>query len=235
MPRAGRVRRRDPFLRASLAAEREAGGRGRVAGTLVRGAASWWALGYFDRALAWVQRGARRAGLNGRAGPSAAAADVRGPRRAAGRARGRRGRGGRRSTGRARASARESRHALYQVCLGDAVPMARRQHRHERRSGGGGERVARESGMVLEGAPTRAAAAEAAAALGDRVAARAWLDLGARRPAFRRPVRAYRATRWWPVRARGRCGCWVTRRARTCSTSGCRRCAGGWRPRQRRR
>ncbi|MFO0606541.1 MAG: protein kinase [Polyangiales bacterium] len=182
------------FLRASLAAEREAGGRGRVAGTLVRGAASWWALGYFDRALAWVQRARDALASNGRAGPSAAAADVyvalaellveRGDVEGAAEA-----------IDRARESvgAVESRHALYRVCLGDArVLMARRQHRHARGAAEAAERVARESGMVLEALHARAAAAEAAAALGDRVAARAWLDSVLGDPHFADPLRVYR-------------------------------------------
>jgi tetratricopeptide (TPR) repeat protein len=182
------------FLRASLAAEREVGGRSRIAGTLVRAAAAWWALGFFDRALAWVQRARDTLASLGRAGPSAVAAevyvalaellvergDVEGAAEAIDHAR--------ESVG-----AVESRHTLYRVCLGDArVLMARRQHRHARGAAEAAERVARESGLLLEALHARASVAEAAAALGDRVAARAWLDSVLTDPHFVDPLRVYR-------------------------------------------
>jgi serine/threonine protein kinase/predicted ATPase len=182
------------FLRASLMIQREVGNRDFIAGTLIRSASAWWALGYFDRALAWVQRARDVLAVLGRTGSSAQAAevyvalsellvergDVEGAAEAIDRAR--------ESVG-----ALESRYALYRVCLGDArVLLARRQYRHARAAAEAAERVARESGLVLEALHARAAAAEAAAALGDRVAARAWLDSVLGDPYFVDPLRVYR-------------------------------------------
>jgi tetratricopeptide (TPR) repeat protein len=87
----------------------------------------------------------------------------------------------------------ESRHALHRVCLGDArVLLAQRQYRQARGAAESAERVARESGLAVEALHARAAAAEAAAALGDRGAARAWLDSVLTDPHFADPLRVYR-------------------------------------------
>ncbi len=184
--------------RASRSTARS-GSRERIAEALVRGGQAWAALGQLDRALAWVQRARDLLASLGRAARSPRWPRSRCTSRSrsccssAATSRARR----RRSSTRARASARSSRATRSTGCtLGDArLHLARRQHRQARAAAEAAERVARESGMVVEALHGRAYAAEACAGLGDRASARAWLDSVLGDPHFADPVRVFRGDR----------------------------------------
>ncbi len=185
------------FFRASVTLDRELGSRERIVASLAQAGQAWAALGQPERAIAWLQR-ARDLLVSLGAGAVPAVAvevyvslaelmlergDIEGAAEAIEHAR-------------SGIGALESRHALYRVYLGDArLHLARRQYRQARAAAEAAERVARESGMVVEALHGRAYVAEASAGLGDRASARAWLDSVLGDPHFADPVRVFRGDR----------------------------------------
>ncbi len=185
------------FFRAAVALDRELGSRDRIVASLAHAGQAWAALGQHDRAVAWVMRARDMLTSLGPGVVPAVAVevyvslaelllergDIEGAVEAVDHAR-------------SGVGARESRHALYRVYLGDArLHLARRQYRQARAAAEAAERVARESGMVVEALHGRAYVAEASAGIGDRAAARAWLDSVLGDPHFADPVRVFRGDR----------------------------------------
>lgn len=185
------------FFRASVTLDRELGSRERIVASLAQAGQAWAALGQPDRAVAWMLRARDLLASLGAGGVPAVAVEVyvslaellleRGDIEGAAEAV---------EHARSGIGALESRYALYRVYLGDArLHLARRQYRQARVAAEAAERVARESGMVVEALHGRAYVAEASAGLGDRAAARAWLDSVLGDPHFADPVRVFRGDR----------------------------------------
>ncbi len=185
------------FFRASVALDRELGSRERIVASLVHAGHALAALGQNDRALAWVLRAKDLLGTHGSGGVASLTVDVHVTLAELLIERGELD-GASESIEHARAGATtlESREALYRMSIGDArLLLARRQFKHARAAAEAAERVAREAGMVVEALHGRAYVAEAAAGMGDRVAARAWLDSVLGDPHFSDPVRVLRGDR----------------------------------------
>lgn len=184
------------FFRAGIALEREAGARDRLARTVLHAGKAWGALGRSAKALQFIQRAvslsaAVRHGFGGTLAESLVTlaeqlverGDVDDAAAAIERARAVLG-----TTG--------GRYAYVRLCLGDGrVLMARRQYRMARVATESAESAALEAGIPLEVLRARADIALAAAYMGDRAAALAWIDKVFEDPRMARPGEMHRGSR----------------------------------------
>jgi serine/threonine protein kinase/tetratricopeptide (TPR) repeat protein len=184
------------FFRTAISLEREAGGRDRLARTVLHAGKAWGALGRPTRALQFTQRAvalaeAARHGFGGTLAEALVTlaeqlldrGDVDDAAAAIERARALLG-----TTG--------GRYAYVRLCLGDGrLLMARRQYRLARVAAESAEAAAAESGILMEVLRARSVSALAAAHLGDRAAAMNAIERVLGDPMMADPARIHRGAR----------------------------------------